>query len=187
MVGTGISAFLKDVLIVLRIGFGATIGRLLTPAARLLRSAHIIGGRSQFFGSGDLLDNPFLHRIWVLFRPASILMRLLKGVATLIGWYQSKLSCDFSVEPSLSFVNLRQGIDYAFCSFYPDIFKSPDAIGPAIDKWVNSAINIVALNRVAAIFLGYGIILSALDFHARLSSHRQTYMVLMLVKVRYVI
>lgn len=180
VLGRGISLFFEDMMIGLKIAFGATLGSMFTMVKRVL---YLVGTQPKIFGLlAALLD--MLHRVWLLLRPTSILLRTVKGIATLVGWYQSRLSCDFDIDPSFSLINFRHGIDYVFCSIYPDILNDPTAIGPAIDSWVASSIKILALNKVAAIIFGYVIILSALDFHARLSSHRQTYMVLMLVKVR---
>lgn len=128
-----------------------------------------------------------VYRIWSMIRPTAIISNGFDSILHAIRWYQQKSSCTMGLSPSSSFGNILAFVDYAICSFYPDVVKTSPEFRTVLRHWLRYIFQLVATERISAIIFGYMVTLCGLALHSTLSNQHGPYMVFTLLKVRWVI
>jgi hypothetical protein len=126
-----------------------------------------------------------IYRIWSTIRPTTLVSRLFNGCLHIVRWYQQRSSCSMGSSASYSLRNLVASIDYAICSFYPDVLKASPQFSSLSKLWLASTLQAMATERISAILFGYVITLGGLALHNIFSTHRGPYLALTLLKVRH--
>jgi hypothetical protein len=94
------------------------------------------------------------------------------------------MPCQVDTPAGSSLANVVRVIDHAICSFYPEVLKDSAPTNSILNYWVRASLQEIATDRTLAIIFGYLITTFALALHARISVQQNSYMVLMLFKVR---
>jgi hypothetical protein len=132
----------------------------------------------------DTATPNLIYRLWSVIRPSSIISGLLSGILHSFRWYQRNMPCRGDAPAASSLVNVIRVIDHAICSFYPEVLQNSTPINSVFNYWLLASLHEIATDRTSAIIFGYLITIAALALHARISVQRNSYMVLMLFKVR---
>jgi hypothetical protein len=125
-----------------------------------------------------------IYRIWSTIRPTTLVSRLFNGCLRTIRWYQQWSTCSTGSSASFSLRNVVASIDYAICSFYPDVLKVSPQFRSLSKLWLVPTLQAIATERISAILFGYVVTLSGLALRNIFGTHHGPYMALTLLKVR---
>jgi len=123
------------------------------------------------------------YEVWSMVRPTSVISGFLKSIIHSVRLYQANMACNVDAPAASSIVNVFHVIDYAVCSIYPEFLLSSAPTEFLFEHWVFSSLHKIATHRISAIVFGYLITIAALALHARVSTQKNSLMVLTLFKV----
>jgi hypothetical protein len=126
-----------------------------------------------------------IYHIWSTIKPTTLISRFFNGCLRVIRWYQQWSTCSMGFSASFSLRNLVASVDYAVCSFYPDVLRSSPQFKSLSKLWLVSTVQAIATERVSAILFGYVVALCGLALHNIFSTHQGPNMGLTLLKVRH--